>query len=83
VTHVTASKANLVFGNVPDLGSSAAQAVTSNSQISKATIEFSLAESTKSTNLDGINVGQYGYTTALHEIAHALGIKHPRSYGEG
>ncbi len=84
VTHLTASKTNLVFGNVPDLGSSAAQAVTTNSQsgseIGKATIEFSLAAAT---NLNGTNVGQYGYTTALHEISHALGIKHPRSYGAG
>jgi len=80
----TASKANFVFGNVPKLGSSAAQAVTTNSQsgseIGKATIEFSLAAST---NLEGTSVGQYGYTTALHEISHALGIKHPRSYGAG
>jgi serralysin len=83
VNSSTASKANLVFGNVPDLGSSAAQAVTTpsstGSEISKATVEFSLAAST---NADG-TIGKYGYTTALHEISHALGIKHPRSYGSG
>ncbi len=83
VNSSTASKANFVFGNVADLGGSAAQAVTTpsstGSEISKATVEFSLAAST---NADG-TIGKYGYTTALHEISHALGIKHPRSYGDG
>jgi hypothetical protein len=50
VNSSTASKANLVFGNVADLGGSAAQAVTTpsstGSEISKATVEFSLAAST-------------------------------------
>lgn len=32
---------------------------------------------------DGLVQGQYGYATLLHEIGHALGLKHPGNYNAG
>jgi Ca2+-binding RTX toxin-like protein len=76
----SSEKADFTFVNVSNLGSAAADTTTPKSWMNdfeNALIRVDLSEESNS----DVSVGSSGYSTLLHEVGHALGLKHPRSYG--
>jgi serralysin len=73
------ANANITFGKStfadPDQGGVAFTSFTG-STIQDVDIEISSRETT-------LQRGSFGYTIVLHEIGHALGLKHPGNYGAG
>ena len=77
----SSEKADITFTNVSGLDDPAAAANTSTpaslmNDFVSATIRV---KSSIESNSD-VTVGSYGYSTLLHEIGHALGLKHPGNY---
>ena len=75
-------KANIVFGESTQLDSAVGDTQPSISPMNDIEnvlirIDFSRQQAV---NVDS---GSNAYLTLLHEIGHALGLKHPRSYGTG
>ncbi|MDD5753786.1 MAG: M10 family metallopeptidase C-terminal domain-containing protein [Methylococcales bacterium] len=80
VPNGSSEKADITFVNVSTLGSAAADTTTPTSWMNdfeNALVRVNLSDKS---NAD-VSVGSSGYSTFLHEIGHALGLKHPRSYG--
>ena len=74
--------ADITFTNVRNLGSAAADTFSSTSDMNDAMPALIRVSASDESNNE-VAVGGYGYSTLLHEIGHALGLKHPRSYGSG
>ncbi len=78
----SSEKADITFANVSNLGTASADTLSSSSLMNdfiNALIRVDLSDKSNS----DVIVGSYGYSTLLHEMGHALGLKHPRSYGAG
>lgn len=79
----SSEKAQFTFTNVSSLGDAAGEASTQQSNTndySRVTVRIDASKIDASSNFA---VGSNDYATLLHEIGHALGLKHPRSYGSG
>lgn len=76
-------RADLTFTNVSSLGDSAGEASTHNASNGDYTHVTVRIDASKMDTPPNIAVGSNDYATLLHEIGHALGLKHPRSYGSG
>lgn len=74
--------AQLTFTNVSSLGDAAGQANTQKTSLNDFSSVTVQIDASDLSNFE-TNVGEHGYATLLHEIGHALGLKHPRSYGLG
>jgi|GEM_PF-1519115 len=75
--------AQFTFTNVSSLGDAAGEASTQQSNTndySRVTVRIDASKIDASSNFA---IGSNDYATLLHEIGHALGLKHPRSYGSG
>lgn len=79
----SAEKAQLTFTNVSSLGNAAGEASTQQSNSSDYSQVTIRVDASKIDAAAGFAVGTDDYATLLHEIGHALGLKHPRSYGSG
>ena len=76
-------RADLTFTNVSSLGDAAGEASTHNASNGDFTNVTVRVDASKMNNPPNISVDSDDYETLLHEIGHALGLKHPRSYGSG
>lgn len=78
----SSEKADITFTNVSNLGAAAADTSTPLSWMNdflNALIRVDLSDKSNS----DVSVGSYGYSTLLHEMGHALGLKHPQQYLNG
>ena len=75
----SSENAGITFTNVSDLGVAAGDTTTPKSWMNDFENALIRIASSSESNAD-FNVGSYGYATLLHEIGHALGLKHPGNY---
>jgi len=78
----TQQNANIVFAASTNLGGASGDTQPSISSMQDIEntlirIDFSSQQNAR------VEIGSDNYMTLLHEIGHALGLKHPRSYGTG
>ena len=78
----TQQNSNIVFAestNLDDASGDTQPSISSMNDIENTLIRIDFSSQQNSR----VEIGSDNYMTLLHEIAHALGLKHPRSYGTG
>jgi len=78
----SSEKADITFTNVSNLGVPAADTSASLSWMNDFVNALIRVDLSDESNLD-VSVGSHGYSTILHEMGHALGLKHPQQYVGG